>query len=81
MWLGLLHNLRELTRLRGRQRRCKRCGLLHEKSLDRCPHCAEFSDQQLANLLGKRKRQRLGFARVMIALSVIIFFLLLYINL
>ena len=50
---------------RGNQQICERCGLVYDKDVSICPHCVGINDNELANLLDKRKEARVTLGKGM----------------
>jgi len=74
---GWIRYVAEMITRRSRQKLCKRCRLLYEKSFAYCPHCVDIGDSKLKTLLKKRKRLLGGLGTGMLVASLVITLLLL----
>lgn len=78
MWQ--FHRISERLEQRKHQVVCHRCGLLYQKILDACPHCAGLTDDEVKQLVTQRARFRLGLGKVMMVGAIMIVVLLIIIN-
>ncbi|WP_448548473.1 hypothetical protein [Thalassotalea fusca] len=63
-----------------KQKRCDRCELYYDKSLDKCPHCSELTDYQLVQFKAQQKetlQDTASFGKYLLIIAMIIGFLLL----
>jgi hypothetical protein len=43
-----------------KRKKCERCHLVYDRSLEQCPHCSGLNDRQVAEMLNAQKKMQMG---------------------
>jgi len=62
---GGFKHLEEQIKHRNTLKKCIRCNVLYNKTIENCPHCSSLSDADLSLQLNARKTTRLSMGKLM----------------